>query len=236
MRRLVAATHLVLLVQARGYFPHAFGLYVVMVVGALLLLFSAEVARLVLPAFLVTEPGMLGVMAVAAHRYLELGSGSVSALHVSPLRPGEYLVALVLGSAVLATLGGAVTFVAVLGLDARLAWLIPVIFLFAVLSGLLGFALSLRYRDFPRFILGMIPAVLLWQAPLLAVYDVVPTGLVAWIPSAPGILALASVCGGGGAPAAMMGWVVAGVGLTAVGVVVVQRIYQRHLHSGWELA
>ena len=121
IRRLVAATHLVLLVQARGYFPHAFALYVAMVVGMLLFLVPEQAARLILPVFLVSEPGMLGVTAVAAHRYLELGNASASALQVSPLRPGEHLLALQLASALLATIAGVVTFAAVEGLDARLA-------------------------------------------------------------------------------------------------------------------
>ncbi len=236
IRRVLAATRLVLLVQARGYFPHTFALFVGMVVGVLLFVVPEGIAQLILPVFLVTEPGMLGLMAVAAHRYLELGSASVSALHVSPLRSGEYLVALLSASALLGTAAGVVTFAAVAGVDGRLVGLTLVLFAFAFLSGLLGFALSLRYPDFPRFLLGSIPAMVVWQLPLLAAFDLAPAAVVVWLPSAAGILALAELCRGDLSLPATAGWVLAGGAWAGAAFVLVQRLYARRLRSGWELA
>ena len=224
-----------MLVQARGYFPHTFAVFVAMMIGALVFLLPEDVASLVLPAFLVSEPGMLGVMAVAAHRLLEVDSGSVTALQVSPLRSQEYVLGLVLGSAFLATLAGAVTFAAVAGINGRLAWLILVLFPFSVLSGLLGFVVSLRYDDFPRFVLGSIPAVAVWQAPLLGVFDLIPSAAVAWIPSAPGIFAMAALCQGEVSSSMMLVWSGAGLSVAGAGLVLVQRYYQRRLEAGWVL-
>lgn len=236
IRRLVAATALVMRVQVRGYFPHAFALYVAMVVGVMLVLLPSSAAAIVLPVFLVTEPGMLGVMAVAAQRYLDVGSGSVLALQVSPLRSVEYLLALTLASALLGTLAGLVTFAAVAGPDARLVGLGALLFVFALLSGLLGFALSLRSADFPRFLLGSIPVLLFWQAPLLAVYEVVPVPAVAWLPSAPGILGIAALCRDAASPGLLLTCFAASLAWTLVGLVLVTRRVEQRLGAGWEAA
>ncbi len=236
MRRLLAATALVMRVQARGYFPHAFAVFVAMVVGALLFLLPAQVSALVLPAFLVTEPGMLGVMAVAAQRYLDVGRGSVQALQVSPLTSAEYLVALLVASAVLGTAAGLVTFAAVAALDVRLVGLGVLLFVFALLSGLLGFALSLRFPDFPRFLLGSVPPLVLWQLPLLAVFDVVPAAAVVWLPSAPGILGLAAICRNDAGPGLIAVCVAASAAWTALGTALVARRLERGLGAGWERA
>lgn len=235
IRRIANATRLVLLVQARGYFPHAFGLFVLMVVGAILFVLPESIGNLILPVFLVSEPGMLGVMAVAAHRYLEVGNLSIAALRVSPLQSGEYLFALVLGSALLATVAGGITFAAIEGIGSRLAWILVFLFVFAVMSGLLGFALSLRYADFPRFIMATVPAVAFWQAPLLATFGIVPLGAIIWIPSAPGILALVELCKGTPQTASMVSWLILSTFLTSVAFVLVLGQYRRHLLSSREL-
>ncbi len=235
MRRLLVATRLVMLVQARGYFPHVFAVYCAVVIAVLKWLIPENVTDLVLPAFLVSEPGILGFSMVAAHRYLERGNGSVSALNVSPLRTGEYLGALLIGSAVLTTVAGSVTFALIVGVDARLIWLTPILFVFALFSGLVGFLLSLRYADFPRFMLGSVPVIGFWQAPLLAVYGLVPAVAVAWIPSTPGILAMADLCRGDFEPAALAALLLLGLGLTALGFWLVLKLYERRLHGGMEL-
>jgi hypothetical protein len=203
------------------------------VVAVLLWVVPRAVADLVLPAFVAIELGTVGLSMVAAHRYLELGEQSVSALLVSPLRPSEYLLALLLGSAVLATLAGAAAFAAVAGLDARLPWLVAVLFPFAVLSGAVGFLGSLRHPDFLRFVLGVIPLVALWQAPLLAVYGLVPEAWVLWIPSAPAVLAIGSLCAGEVAIPELAALSTVGAALAVAAVLVAARLYERRIRTGW---
>jgi len=236
IRRVWVATRLVVLVQARGYFPHVFAVFTAVMIALLLWVFPPSASELLLPAFIVTEPGILGLNMVAAHRYLELGNRSVAALHVSPLRSGEYLLALLLGSALLATVAGGATLAVVSGVDTRLLWLTPVLFAFAVLSGLLGFALSMRYPDFPRFLLGAVPAAMVWQLPLLAVYDVVPTPVVAWLPSAPGILGIGALCQSDPSSGTLSALALAGIAVAIAGFAVVHRIYAGRLRAGLELA
>lgn len=236
IRRVWAATRLVVRVQARGYFPHVYGYFAAFSVAVLLWVVPDGAAEQLLPAFIVSEPGVIGLTMVAAHRYLELGNRSVSALHVSPLRPGEYLAALLLGSALLGTVAGGATMALVAGFDGRLLWLLPILFAFALLSGLLGFALALRYRDFPRFLLGMMPLTLLWQAPLLAVYGVVPAPVVLWIPSAPGVLGIGALCLGEPGNGVLAALTLAGFAVTAAGFVWVLRSYTGYLHAGLEPA
>lgn len=234
IRRIWVATLLVVRVQARGYFPHVFAVFVAVVIAVLRWLLPADAGELVLPAFLVAEPGVLGFNMVAAHRYLELGNRSVSALHVSPLRTGEYLMALLLGSGLLATVAGLVTMALVAGVDSRLLFMLPVLLAFALLSGMLGFALSMRYADFPRFIVGAIPVIALWQAPLLAVYDVVPAAAVLWIPSAPGILGLGAICLDDPGAGTLASLTALGLAVAAGGFALVHRRYSGYLRAGLE--
>jgi len=236
IRRLLVATRLVLRVQTRAHFPHAFAVSTGLTVAVLLWAVPHAIADLVLPAFLAIELGALGLTQVAAHRYLEIGWQSASALLVSPLRPAEYLLALLLGSALLATLAGGAVFAILRGLDARFVWLLLVLFPFAVLSGTLGLLVSLRHSDFLRFILGVIPFVALWQAPLLGVYGLVPPGVVVWIPSAPALFAIDVLCRSEAAPFQLLLLSSLGGVWTVLGFGLALHTYQRRIRMGRELA
>ena len=102
-RRILVAVRLVLTIQSRAKFPHVYFGMTVFTVIVFRTLVPDELIPMVLPAFLFGEPGSLGVLMVAAQRYLERGERSVVALLVTPLRSGEYVSALILGSAVIPT-------------------------------------------------------------------------------------------------------------------------------------
>ena len=159
-RRWFVALRLVWLVQARSYFYHVyFGLAVLTVLAFRLALPESFVAP-ALPLFLLGEPGMMGLFMVAAHLYYGLNEGSVHAVAVTPLGNGEIVTALAVGSAVVPTAAGVLIFGGVIGVDLRLVWLVPPLFLMAVVSGLLGLATATFFDEFTRFILGSIPIML----------------------------------------------------------------------------
>jgi len=236
IRRVLHAAHLALLAQTRAYFPHVYAGVTAVLVLVFRFAVPAEAVALFFPVFLFAEPGMLGVNLVAAQRYLEKEEGSLAALLTTPLRPQEYLAGLVLASALVATASGCVAFALVLGPDARVLLLAPALFAFSLLSGLLGFALSLRYGDFTRFILGQIPFVVLWQLPLLGFFHVLPWPAVAWLPSAPAIAVLADLCH----PApTFVTWAIGCSALLALGAAAfawASRSFTRRIRSAAELA
>jgi fluoroquinolone transport system permease protein len=147
-----------------------------------------------LPAFLLGEPGTLALTLVAAQAYLERGERSVTALSVTPLRSGEYVFALVLASALVATLAGMLIQAAVIGVDLRLVWLFPMLLLTAMLAGFLGLGLSARFSEFTRFLIGgLMPAMLVIQLPYLSYFELAPRLAFVWIPSDAALFGLANL-------------------------------------------
>jgi hypothetical protein len=120
-RRPLVATQLVLTVQWRARFPQIYFGVAILAVVVFRTLIPAELVPLAVPPFLFGEPGSLGILMVAAQRYMERGERSVVALAVTPLTSGEYVSALIFGSAIVPTLATAMIQAGVLGVDARVA-------------------------------------------------------------------------------------------------------------------
>jgi hypothetical protein len=181
--RLLVATRLVVTVQWRAKFPQIYFVIAIFAVIVFRTLIPAELVPLALPAFLFGEPGSLGIMMVAAQRYMERGERSVVALAVTPLTSGEYVSALIFGSAIVPTLATAVIHVGVLGVDLRVVLVIPPLYLIAVVSGGIGLMLSTVFTEFTRFILGTIPPIIVYSLPLLSFFGLAPFWAFKWIPS-----------------------------------------------------
>lgn len=235
-RRILRATELNLRLQARAYFLQVYALVTILTVLALLFAIPTVAVPWLLPVFLFAEPGMLGTNMVGAFRYLEKGEGTVSALMVTPLRPLEYLTGLALASALVGAGFGALTFLAVTFDPGRSLLAILPLFGVGFLSSLVGFALSMRFRDFPSFVLGAIPWVCVWQLPLLAYLDVLPWPAVAWVPSAPGLAALASLTTAEPSPLWVVGSSILLMALCVPGSLWVAHAYERRIHDRAEFA
>ncbi len=190
IRRVLRATRLSLRLQTRARFPQIYLILTVPTVLVFLFAVPASAVAWALPLFLFAEPGLLGTNMVGAFRYMEKEDGTASALMVTPLRPVEHLIGLALASAIVGTAFGTLTSIAITFDVARGGLVAVALSGFCFLSSLVGFALSMRFSDFSRFILGAVPWVLAWQLPLLAYLGVVPWPAVGWIPSSAGILAL----------------------------------------------
>jgi hypothetical protein len=180
---LVVAARLVMRVQRRSGFPQVYFGIAILAVVVFRTLIPRELVPLAVPAFLFGEPGSLGILMVAAHRYMERGERSVVALAVTPLASRDYVLALILGSAVVPTLATAVIQAGVLGVDLRVALVIPPLFLIAVVSGSIGLMLSTVFTEFTRFILGTIPPITIYSLPLLSFFGLAPFWAFKWIPS-----------------------------------------------------
>lgn len=181
--RLLVATRLVVTVQSRAMFPQIYFGVAILAVIVFRTLMPDDLIPLVVPAFLFGEPGSLGILMVAAQRYMERGERSVVALAVTPLTSSEYVSALILGSAIVPTLATAVIQAGVLGVDRRVALVVPPLYLIAVVSGSLGLMLSTVFTEFTRFILGSIPVITVYSLPLLSFFGVAPVWAFKWIPS-----------------------------------------------------
>jgi fluoroquinolone transport system permease protein len=184
LRRSILAARLVLAVQTRAYFPHIYLAIAVLTVAALRFLIPEEAAFVLLPIFLVSEQGVVAMVLVGAHIYLERNEGSTAALAVTPLRSSEYLVALVFGSSVFACVSGAVIWAGVVGLDMRVALLMPPLLLLSVFSGLVGVGLTSRFGEFTGFLMGgAVTGTMILSLPFLSYLAVTPRWSFAWLPS-----------------------------------------------------
>ncbi len=189
--RVVNALALMLRVQWRSFFVHVYFVLALVTIAAFRFAIPPEYWQCALPVVLFAEPGMLGLTMVAAQSFYERSEHSVTALAVTPLRTGEYVAALVLTSSTFAMLFGVGVQAAVLGVDLRLLWLALPLLLTALLTGLLGLALSTYFREFTRFLVGgLFPAMLLIEAPIISFFGLAPRLGLAWIPSDPALFAI----------------------------------------------
>ena len=192
--RSLNALQLFLLAQWRRRFPHVYLGMALLTVLAFRLAIPEQYAESLVPAFLLAEPGTLALTLVAAQAYLERGERSVTALAVTPLRSGEYVFALVLASALVATLAGMLIQGGVLGVDLRLLLLLPPLLMTAMLAGFLGLGLAARFSEFTRFLVGgLMPAMVLIQLPFLSYFGLAPRLAFAWIPSDAALFSLANL-------------------------------------------
>jgi fluoroquinolone transport system permease protein len=179
---LAAALRLSLAVQTRAKFPHVY-LGVALVLALALRLLADDWRPVLLPVLLLGEPGTLGLYLVAAQRYYARNEGTDVALQVTPLAPSLEIAAPILVTAVLGTVAGVLIQSIALGIDARLALLVPPLFFTVVLSGVVGVFLADVFSEFTRFILGSIPAIVAFQLPLASLLGWLPPIALAWLPS-----------------------------------------------------
>jgi fluoroquinolone transport system permease protein len=192
--RIANAVRLFLLAQWRCRFPHIYFGTALLTVLVFRLALPERHAQSLLPALLLGEPGTLALTLVAAQAYLERGDRSVTALAVTPLRSGEYVLSLVLATALVATGAGMVMQGGVLGIDLRLLPLFSILLLTTTLAGFLGLGLSTRFSEFTRFLVGgLMPAILLIELPYLSYFGLTSRLAFAWIPSDAALFGLANL-------------------------------------------
>ncbi len=195
--RLRSAARLVARVQWRSRFPHLYFAAAAVGVVALRLAIPTELLPRFAPALLLGEITGIAPVLAAANVFLARGEGSSEALAVSPLRPGEYVLALVGVTAALATASGVLLYGGLLGLGSGFWLALPSMFLCGALCGALGVGLSTAFDEFTRFLLGAVPLIVLLGVPMLAGFGLVPWAAVAWLPTTPAMLGF----GGTGAAA-----------------------------------
>lgn len=187
------ALRLVLAVQWKTGFPVVYVILAFVTVAALRLTPLVDYRELLLPALQLGEYGTLALLMVAAHRYLTINEKSEVALVVTPLRSGEYVMALALGSSLVPTAVGIGVQALALAPSWGLVWLAPPLLLTATFCGLAGVALSARHREFTSYLLGsFIPAMALLSLPFFSYFKVVPRAMLAWVPTDAGLAGFAN--------------------------------------------
>lgn len=179
---LANAVRLALRVQAAARFPHVY-LGVALVLALALRFGLPQWIDLALPVLLLTEPGTLGVFLVAAHRFYDRNQRADAALLVTPLGEAAFVAAPVLATTVWGTAAGLLIQSVAHGVDSRLALLVVPLALSVALSGLVGWLVAGVFAEFTRFLLGSVPAVLLFTLPVVTVVGVLPPEALVWLPS-----------------------------------------------------
>jgi hypothetical protein len=193
-RRVRNALRLFLSVQWRCRFPHVYLALAIPTILVFRLAIPGELSESLVPAFRLGEPGSLALTLVAAQAYLERNERSVTALAVTPLQSDEYVLGLVLATALVATLAGAAVQTGVFGVDRRLVLLIPPLFLTATLAGFVGLELSACFPEFTRFLIGgLMPVMLVLSLPYASYFGLVPRIAFAWVPSDAALFSLANL-------------------------------------------
>ncbi len=199
--RLLNALRLDATLQVRFLFPQIYA--VVTIIYILLFKFTdlRDAMALFLPAFLFSEPGMLGFFFVAVHVFFERSQRTIAAVVVTPLRPGEYISALALASAAIATAAGLAAYAVVVGTSGlacsggvfALVLLALALFLTATLHGMIGLGVSAHYTDFTYFLIGSLVVLVPLTMPLLTLFGWLPHWATVWVPSYPAVFSLKSL-------------------------------------------
>ena len=232
-RRFVNAVKLVFLVQWRARFPQVYIGFAIAVVVAFRFFIPREYIGWLLPALLFGDPGSLSVFMVAAYRYLERGENSITGLMVTPLSSAEYVMALVVGSAIAPTVGGAVIMAGVMGIDGATLLVIPPLFLTAVISGCIGLMVSAYFAEFVNFLLGSIPVVTAYSLPFLSFFGLAPENAFRWIPSDASLSAF-RILAEGGSGTAYVGFTVLLVGFAVLFSFATLRVFETRVREQLE--
>jgi len=180
MRRFFAAVRNDVLLQFRGGFYVVGVLVAVLYVGLLSGIPSSWPLDLPLlvPAALLINVMVTTFYFVAALVLLEKSEGTLPALAVSPLRPGEYLAAKVVSLAGLAIgeNGAVVVFFYGIGFDPL--WFGVGMSLLCALYTLLGVAVIARFDSINRFLIPSIFVVTLLLLPLLSLFGAVDSPVI----------------------------------------------------------
>lgn len=160
------------LTQYRQGFYFA-SVFVLITVGAVISLLPPG-AVVVLPAILLTNMLLATFVFLAGLLLIEKGQGTLEGLIVTPLKPGEYLLAKILSLTVLAVLeNAAITSIALMnGLLSDVGWgwvLIGSAFSGAVYT-LLGFLTVIRYQSINDFMMPMVLVTVLLQLPAMVCF------------------------------------------------------------------
>ncbi|MBW2382883.1 MAG: hypothetical protein JRG92_04565 [Deltaproteobacteria bacterium] len=223
--RITTCVRLNLRVQQRsGFIQILLGLALVLVVVVRLGL-PETLWPLLVPTMLLVEYGAVGLTLVAAMQYLESNEKSAAALAVSPLESTEHVAAMLLAPALVGTVAGLGIQAGLIGLDARVLLLLPPLLVTCVLAGAAGLWVACYYREFTRFILGVIPIVALIQLPLLSLYGLTPRFTWLWHPADAALYSFTNLTEASPSLLAWAGYLALLVGFCTLGFRQVHRVY-----------
>ncbi len=220
MTRLLTTLRWEMVLQARAQFYVVTAIVAGVWIGLLLLLPEAlrsSPAALV-PAFIASNLQITAFFFIAALVLLEKSQGTISALVVSPLRPGEYVGAKGLSLAVLAMAENAVIVAVVYGFELRWGWLLLGTFALGLVYAFVGLVAVARFDTINRFLMPSMLYIAFLGLPLLGYYGLVPRWVFAVHPVLPPLVLLEAGCTDVGAGTLVYGVVGSAVwiGLTFV--------------------
>ncbi|KUH34572.1 hypothetical protein APY94_01815 [Thermococcus celericrescens] len=185
-------------VGTRGY-VYPIYLLVALAYGLMVMAFPEGYHSLVVPIFLLLEPGLVGFMFVGTVIFAEKKDGTIGALAVTPLDWRSYILAKTLLMALVSLLAGALIFVlGTRSLDG-LPYVLAGTLLVSAVYTLLGIAVSAKYRDLDDYFVPLLGVMALSLLPF-AHYHSYLTGEI-WkvlyaVPSYPAIYFFSAPFGG----------------------------------------
>lgn len=191
MKRLIAAIRNDMVLQYRFRFYHVY-LIVIVLFAAALRFMPEQVRDLLLPVLAFSDPSVLVFFVVAAQVLFEKDARSLQAVSITPLRPGEYLLAKAISLAALAVLASLLLAVLTKGSDFNLLLLIAGSGLGAITFVLIGFILVARHHSFTRFMPESMLAIVLFTIPALGYLQVWTTWAYGLLPAWPVLQLVAS--------------------------------------------
>lgn len=192
MKRLFSAIANDVRLQFRHGFYHVYLIISTIYIVGLKLL-PVPMRMLALPVIIFSDPGMLGFYFIAALVLFEKEARSLQAVNVTPLRPGEYLLAKAISLSTLAILASTVVAVLVWGPKPQLFLLIPLVGLCGAVVVFAGFSLAARHRTFSLFLLQSFPVLFLIGLPVVDILGIYSSPLFYLFPSYPALLAIKSL-------------------------------------------
>ncbi|NJE31334.1 ABC transporter permease [Thermococcus sp. 18S1] len=151
-------------VGTRGY-VYPIYLLVALAYGLMVMAFPEGYRSVVVPIFLLLEPGLVGFMFVGTSIFAEKKDGTIGALAVTPLDWRAYILAKTLLMALVSLLAGALIFVlGTRSLDG-LPYVLAGTVLVSAVYTLLGIAISAKYRDLDDYFVPLLGVMVLSLLP-----------------------------------------------------------------------
>jgi fluoroquinolone transport system permease protein len=186
--RLTATLRLDAQIQTRNRIYWIVGIAALGLGLALRALFSPQQLHFFMPLLVLSGVGITAFVLAGVLLLLERGEGTLDALRVSPLRPGEYLASKILTLGALALVEAGLIASVAYGFGFSLGWLAVAVMLRAGLACAVGVAIGVRYRSITRFLLPVAAVSAAIDLPVLWYLELWPTSLFYLWPSLPSLL------------------------------------------------
>ncbi|AAL80702.1 hypothetical protein PFDSM3638_02900 [Pyrococcus furiosus DSM 3638] len=141
-----------------GFRSYVYPMYILIGVayGLMLMAFPERYHSIVVPIFLLFEPGLVGFMFVGTEIFAEKKDGTIGALAVTPIEWRDYIIAKLIPLSLLSIVGG----IAIMAIGTRslsgLPYVVVGVFLCSIVYTLLGIGISAKYYSLDDYFIPLL--------------------------------------------------------------------------------